>query len=153
MRYLTSVQRRRLDEQTIKADILRDWIEKIREAFDRTVFYKNFVEGLAAEALEQYVTEHPEDKGRVDGIRDPIKNLIAQSQTINKMLVDLDQKIGRSQAAIEASPAAAAAAAAAVAPAETPAEEPIETPPAEVPVEEPAEEPEEEPEEEKPKKK
>jgi hypothetical protein len=90
-------------EQTIKSDVLRDWIEKLREAFDRTMLYKNFVEGLAVEALEEYIIEHPEDRERAQTIREPIKQLVAQAQVVNKLLIDIDQKIGRSASAEKAS--------------------------------------------------
>lgn len=104
---MTSVQRRAvaksLMEQTITSDVLRDWIEKLREAFDRTMLYKNFVEGLAIEALEEYIIEHPEDRDRAQAIREPIKELVAQAQVVNKLLIDIDQKIGRPSSAEKAS--------------------------------------------------
>jgi len=104
---MTSVQRRAvaksLMEQTITSDVLRDWIEKLREAFDRTMLYKNFVEGLAVEALEEYIIEHPEDRDRATAIREPIKELVAQAQIVNKLLIDIDQKIGRPSSAEKAS--------------------------------------------------
>jgi hypothetical protein len=97
---LTSVQRRIIaEQQSIKADILRDWIDKLREAFDRTMFFRNFIEGLADPALAEYAHEHPEDQARVDAIRDPIRKLIAQSQLVNKLLIDIDQRIGKSESA------------------------------------------------------
>ena len=95
MKPLTSVQRRTIQEQTIKADVLRDWIEKLREAFDRTMFYKNFIEGLAVEALEEYMAEHPEDRERAENIREPIRELVRQAQAVNKIMIDIDQRIGR----------------------------------------------------------
>jgi hypothetical protein len=132
---LSSVQRRQLfeqalAEQTIKADVLRDWIEKIREAFDRTLFYKNFVEGGARTDLDLYITEHPEDKVRADSIRDLIEQTTTKSQEINHLLEALDQKIGQ-----KFTPPEPGAEVPAPAPAEKPAEAPAEAP--EAPAEKP----------------
>jgi len=104
---LSSVQRRKLlQEQTIKADILRDWIDKIREAFERTLLYKNFVDGLAKEGLEQYIAEHPHDKDRAADIEGTIGELIATAQNMNRLLSDLDQRIGTARPApVEPTPA------------------------------------------------